>query len=380
MNHHYFTKITNILLDSVIKLIPCRKIHYDLVFLRSDGLGDFVMFLDILKAYRDEWPGKKILLVCPEGNMALARASNYCDEYFGCNRNKVENEIVYHQKMMWKAHKISSDIVVNPQYSTQSMSDYICRMIDSPRKIGYKCGERNNALLKWCERYYSELIELPQNIYSEFEIGLFILKRYLNNDYQYHLSDLKFINSGYNQEIEGTYCVISLSSSTIEKDWPINYLVSLVDDVPTKYSIVISGLGATDQTKANFIINHDNGHHVIYNYVNKTTTIDLINLISKAEFVIGNDSAAVHIAASCRVRSICFLHGAQFGRFLPYPDFISEQSFHPRCVYKKLECYGCGFKCNNHFEPNQPFYCLREVTVDMAKLELIQLLNELDKK
>ena len=104
---------------------------------------------------------------------------------------------------------------------------------------------------------------------------------------------------------------------------------------------------------------------------------DLVCLISKSSFVLGNDSAAIHIAAACRVPSVCYIHGAHFGRYVPYPNDLPEMEYHPRCVYNKMDCYWCGYRCNVEFNPEMPFYCLRTITVDIVKKELLKLLNDI---
>ena len=171
------------------------------------------------------------------------------------------------------------------------------------------------------------------------------------------------------------YALIAVSSSADTKIWPAERFAVLIDMIPSKYGIVLSGAGDADVKRAETIINNVKDKLRICNMINKTSVQSMFVLIAHSRFVIGNDSAAVHIAAASHVPSICLFHGAHFGRFLPYIESIGNIKYHPRIVYNKMDCYNCNFKCK---WPNAvPFPCLDQVSVDMAAEELSKLLIEL---
>ena len=55
-----------------------------------------------------------------------------------------------------------------------------------------------------------------------------------------------------------------------------------------------------------------------FSVVVKTNINELIEAIRDAEFLITNETSAVHIAESVTTKSFCILGGGHFGRFLPY--------------------------------------------------------------
>ena len=156
-----------------------------------------------------------------------------------------------------------------------------------------------------------------------------------------------------------------------KKIWEVEKFIELIDiihSIHSDYNILLSGAGNNDIKMAQTIINGVAKKKRIYNLVNKTSIIDLISIISKAKFVVGNDSAAVHIAAATHVPSICIFHGAHYGRFLPYPNHLPNIEYHPHAIFVKMPCFGCGYKCTQQERDN--YECLHRVTVDMVRESL----------
>ncbi len=367
-----------LLVHTFLRVVPIKPTErYDVVIVRSDAIGDFVMWLSCMPAYRQFYRGKKILLVCPDANRAVAEASGYFDSIITFNRKKVIDQLSYQTKFMLQLKKIQADVLYNPSWAHQNSADDMCAMIQAPLKYGAKI-KRIGPRAKWCDTYFTNLIEMPiKKDLSEFEANQHFTQETVDKNFKYHLSDLSFLIDQQIHMIDGAYCIIALSSSVPTKIWPIENVLKVLDVIPRNISIVLSGYGKEDICRANYLIERDKSHH-FENYVNKTTIPELINLISHAKFLLGNDSAAVHIAASCRVPSICYTHGAQFKRFVPYPDFLPDKFFHPRCVFHKMECYGCNYYCTVEKNTSKPLLCLRKVKVEDVIGELKKLLLELD--
>lgn len=354
------------------------KNHYDVVVVRSDAIGDFVLWMSAIPLYRRKFLGKKMLLICPKPDKELAELSEVFDNIIVFDREQIEKNILYHIKIMFSFKKISADIVINPTWQHQLSADYICAMIHSDLKIGTKI-KRDGVRSKWCDKYFTKLIEMPDlQMASEFEAIECFTRKVIDSDYRYTLADVSKINNKFTPSFQGRYCCISLSSSTEMKNWPIERVSEIIKTIPPQFDIVLLGYGVEDIQKASYIMKEDSNYHVIHNLVNTTSVSDMFRVISKADFVMANDSLAVHMAAASRVRSICYMHGAHFNRFLPYPVSIPEKTFHPRCVFKLMDCYGCNYKCKYDKNKKKPLFCLREVTPEMVNSELDKLIKEIN--
>lgn len=393
----YLKALCSLVVHTFLKSIPFRStIHYDVTIVRADAIGDFVMWMGAIDSYRKKYQGKRVLLICSKADKEIVEPLGFFTDVITFNRAKLANDIGDFYHFMREMKTISSDVVINPVWDHTQIDDFICGMIQSPCKYASKVkrditvnGWLDNVtlkLVKWGvldmgKWYYNNLLPMPDHkTTSEQEAIQAFTRQLIDSEFNYRLANLSHITKDYVCSIEGDYCFVSLSSSRVLKDWPIESFSALLKHVPSGYAIVLSGFGVLDEKKAEYLVKENRGKQKVLNYVNKTTVKEMIGLISCSSFVISNDSAAIHIAAACRVPSLCFMHGAHFGRFAPYPDIIPENEYHPRCVFKKMDCYGCGYKCNKDFDPNKPFYCLRQVTVDMAKVELSKLLEFVNSK
>ena len=385
------------LLNSLFKCIPHRTHKkYDVVIVRADLLGDLIIWTDCLRAYREKYKGKKVLYICSSQTKRIAEELNYFTDVIGFDPINAITKISYHVKLIKQMRNIEADIVISPMKRRQFASDFICNVIKANKKVAITSNRfitvknfidylmsklLNIGVGNITDLYYDSIIKIPNiDRINEFEANEMITRRIVDDNYRYRLSDLDPLIVRSSMSVSKHYCFISLSSSTVLKDWPIEKLAELVKYIPVKYKLLLSGYGEKDLKRAEYLIKYDNGQHLYLNYVNKTTITDMIKLISEADFLIGNDSSGVHIAAACRVPSLCFLHGALFDFFVPYPDSVPEKEYHPHCVYKRLPCYDCKYNCTNNFDKNSPFYCLREVTVDMARIELEKIIKFLNNK
>ncbi len=348
--------------------------HYGVAIVRSDAIGDFVIWLSSMSAYKKKYSDKSILLICPKPNEPLAKAVDLFDKVITFDRKKVSDNICYHVKFMLEVKKYSADMVINPTWQHQMSADYICAMINSRVKIGTKVN-REGLRDKWCDKYFTELVDMPLiGTVSEMEAIEYFTKQVVDASYIYHLTDFTLLYKDFKCPIEDDYCLVSFSSSQEIKNWPIENFAKLFAFIPRKYAIVLTGYGDKDLSKANILCNSDNGFHKIINLVNKTSVVELLLFISKAKFVIGNDSVAIHMAAACRVPSICILHGAHFGRFVPYPNSVPESKYHPICVFNRMECYNCNYICVKDVRNDRALFCLRNISVKSVSDALLRII------
>lgn len=119
-----------------------------------------------------------------------------------------------------------------------------------------------------------------------------------------------------------TYALLSLGAGNPERKWPIEQFVKCAEYANSKYNVVplLSG-GASDEKDAEkFIVTYGKE---VYNYVNKTSLPQLIDLLNGAAFVISVDSGPVHMAAACDCNTIGLYSGKYYKRYAPYPKDVS---------------------------------------------------------
>lgn len=348
------------LIAYVCSLIPAKtRKKYDLVIMRGDALGDYVIWHDTLIAYKKKYQGKKVLLVCADLVRPLAETDDFFTEIFDFNRNKAFFNLAYFLRMLRAMRSVTSDTVIYPVYARHMIGDdFICQ-IKSPMKIAMKYTGGYERVKSFYDFQYHKLVSCSGMI-SEIKLNEHFTREVIDPDYCYGHFPLKI--ESQKSQIAGDYIVISFSSSSVFKEWEIEKFAEIINYIPNKYKIVLTGAGPRDEVKASKILSLIKEKNRLINMVGKTTVFGLVDLISHARFLVGNDSAAVHIAAATRVKSVCILLGAHFGRFLPYPVDLPFSDYLPIVVYHQMGCFGCNYHCIYHEAP--PFKCIKEVTVD----------------
>ena len=89
----------------------------------------------------------------------------------------------------------------------------------------------------------------------------------------------------------------------------------------------------------------------------KTDLKALFAWVRDAEFVIGNDSGGVHLAAAWDVPSFSIIYGGDFGSFLPNPHYHLDHPF-----YHRLDCFVCVDNCPDPGAGTGRQACLKAVT------------------
>lgn len=364
-----------LLIGIIMRFIPSRRNRfYDLVIVRVDALGDYILFLNTLKAYKETYQGKRVLLICADLVLPLAKEDSFYTDIIDFNRKKFVTNLSYFWTVLKQLSKVAANKVVYPIPQRHIEGDIMVGAIKAPRKIGFMFSHSllHNAL----NSFYTDLITNDPNVVSEIDFIENYTQKAVQSTFRYQLERMEMAKDFNSlRDLPSKYAVIAMSASTDDKVWPTKNFSEIIDKIPVDIGIVLSGAGAKDNKRAEQIMSFVSTPQRCINMVNKTSVKEMVSLIAHSQFVIGNDSSAVHIAAASHVPSICVFHGALFGRFLPYPDHIGYKKYQPRVVCYKIDCYGCNFKCK---WPNSiPLPCLQNVTVDMVNRELTNMLDEL---
>ena len=103
----------------------------------------------------------------------------------------------------------------------------------------------------------------------------------------------------------------------------------------------------------------------------ETSLPELIEIIRKAEFIVTNDTSAVHFAAAVNTQAFCIWGPWEYGRFLPYKVEKMEDRKLPIVCYHEIECRNCLLdgrgktgECMRFIQSKGIRRCLSEVTVD----------------
>jgi ADP-heptose:LPS heptosyltransferase len=361
-----------VILEGIILFIyPNKNPKNDSILLvKVDALGDLIIWLNSAKKIRDYYKSKKIILVISSSNFELVKNLNYWDEIISISIKKFNRNILYRLKILNQIRYLNIKIAIQPTYSRSIMlGDSIIRWTKALNSIGYDGDNSNIHKLhkRISDNWYTKLITSNASDITEFEKNKSFINQLLNINSELELSVL---DQNHKDKCIEKYCIVFPGASWQGKIWEVNKFIETIKYINNKYHLKIVLCGGYDDVGiGNNIVSAVNFN--INNLIGKTSITDLTQLLPEAEFVLGNDSAGIHLAAALGVKSICVLGGGHFGRFMPYPKNVSRNA--PVPVYKNMSCYNCNWNCKYNRDKGEPLKCISSIHISDVTVEIDKL-------
>lgn len=371
--------LKNWILDSYSLSKNSPTFDADLLLIKIDAIGDYILWQDSLRAYKKKYVGKKVVLLCSQTVRPIALLDPFFFEVWAIDRKKFIFSFLYRFEFIKRLRSYRFKEVVSPVFSREyAYCDQLVKMIISPVKIGYT-GDVSNMSIKEQKkgnRYYTKLVDKAPHIVSELLINAHFVQQVCDVNFMPQLPILYEEKAIDKIVADNRYVVFSISASYYPRAWSPESFAKVADLISNNYTIVLLGYGEMDRKKGDEFLRKVSNPSMVKDLINETSLLETINIIRNASFVIGNDSSAVHIAAATRTPSICIAPGAHYNRFVPYPIEIPDKFYHPRVVASPMPCFGCNYHCC--FPVMNQLKCVQDVTVSMVARELNDLLDEIN--
>lgn len=296
-----------------------------LAIIKLDEIGDYILFRNFLKIVRNSKKFKDYHLTLI-GNIiwkeiAESFDKDFVNQFIWLDKYKLINSYSYRKEKLQHIFDSNFEITINPLSSRNYLlDDSIIKASSSKEKIGYfsDASSSSGLLNKIGNKYYSQLLKLPENIHFEFYRNKFFFENILNEK----ISITKpFLNPVKPEPsiIINKYVVIFPGASKKHKRWPSQNFRDIINYLKNNFSFNVIILGGQADVETAKEIKRLCINSEIIDLTGKTNLIDFINLIGNAELVISNDTSAAHIGAAADVNTIIISDGSRFGRFIPYP-------------------------------------------------------------
>jgi len=329
------------------------------------GIGDYILFTASLKGYRQAFPESNIVFVGRKELFSLINHCPYIDYFVDVNNELFRRKITEKIRVAKKIAQFKFSFFINVSYS--SSHEYIENPVliwsNARKRVVYKS---NNGQDSRDYSVYNDIIESYDE--KEFEI-------YRNNRLVSHLGILNYneiqtkiwgMEGRYAKQlleeykIKDNYYVVFPGAYSIEKCWPVNRFIKVIKELSSfKDEVIICG--SNRDSKISRTIINETGN-LCLDLTSKTSTFELAAIISRAKFVISNDTAAVHIASALNVQCFAILGGGHYGRFLPYPFPSSIKTFSSNST----NCFWCNWKCQFN-----EIRCILDVSVEEVTSAII---------
>jgi len=292
-----------------------------LLLLRTDSLGDNILFSSLLPHIREKFKKWEIAFACKESVKPLYDFCPFLDEVIDINMPLRKNY----------------DIAINSVYSRTFLSDSLTFASGAKKTIAFRGNNEYitpDKISEWEDnnKKYTKLIDIPLE-HNSPEI----------NKYYYLLKELGIKAKDLMPLVwtkPGSYPGKGHTVIFCGGGWPYKYVFNLgraLDDFIDNHTEIIA-LGGLYE----WAVNQENldairGGKKI-NLSGKTSLHEALDIVNKAKLVIGVDTGLAHAACALNKDNIILVGGGHPGRFFPY-----HQKTIP--VRKELACYGCNWRC-----------------------------------
>lgn len=304
------------------KKIKCHNKF--ILILKLDALGDYILFRNFFtfikksKKYKDY----KLILI---GNLSNKEFSekldcNVIDYFLWVDNKKLSYSKSYFFEIIKKIRVYKPEIIINPTKSRgHFFTDDIVKFSGCKTKIG---SEADNLFLTENEirasnRKYDIIIPLKTDEKFEFYHNQYFISKLIGKNVDIIKPEI-ILNEKLH--IFKNYICIFPGAGEEFRCWNhLNYN-KLIRKILNQFkNIKVLVIGSEKEINlCNKVCSNINNKNLI-NYVSKTSIYKSLCLINESLFVIGNDSASIHMAAALNKKGICISNGNHFLRFNPYP-------------------------------------------------------------
>jgi len=374
----YFIIIKSLLyylFDSLVlwKTPSPQKNQLEVVLLiRQDAIGDFVMWLDTAKEYRELYPSEnyRIVLVGNAVWFDLAKGLPYWDEVLPINVKKFKTFSSYRRNILRKVNSFGAQIAVQPTFSREFYhGDSLVRASNAFHKVSSVGDMSNRNWLKktLADGWHTDLIPASTQIMTELERNAEFFSGISGKTHKvlYPKLDIPQIETSSNWAKREYYVLFPGVGAAI-RQWSVESFAEIANRIyeATGLDGILDG-APNEKPLAESIQDLSKAPLEWAG----TRLGELPELLKYAKFVVSSETSAVYIAAAVETPVICVLGGAYFGRFLPYPESAGQKIVLNTVSYP-MSCFGCNADCVYELDKDEPAPCVSNISVDAVWQEV----------
>ncbi|WP_445890724.1 glycosyltransferase family 9 protein [Desulfosoma sp.] len=368
--------------DHLVFLVPARTSmkSSDVLIIKPDKMGDFVVWLDAAREFKECFKEHKLVLVVDQSLAVLARKVGIFDEIVPFSFSKFGEDIIYRLKSLLWLRRRAFYAAISISRSFRYV-DVMVRLSSSIEKIGPNGNEALTSTqqeLRLSDKWYSKIIELKKRRETNaFEMNLAFVEALGAKIRKPRIPILdRIISEEFKKHIGTSYVVFVLGAASSLRRWPVESFALVAKRLlnETPYSILLCGTPSERILAHRFVsmLGCPNRNRVM-DETGRTQLTDLVTLLSGAICVVSNETGTLHLSASVGTPSVCIAGGGDFGHLVPYPEVLDTCGRPtPIIVFEKMSCFGCGWKCIYQLKSGMPAPCISAVRVDSVWESLME--------
>jgi len=295
-----------------------KKSIQRILLIKADAIGDFILSLDAMLALRQAFPAAHLTLACGPWNVQIARALDLFDEihvvnFFESRADKPRPP--FSVQVLNGLEKKIFDLAVDVRI------DLDTRVIFPHIQATYKCGfdagslELNQMMTLWLPHGMPPGTDMNLGMHqtllmkrlADSVIGLFRTSPDIGRLLRERVAQPANVDLGF---AEGRVLVaINTSSGRQAKNWPLSRYQALIAWLCNTMKVAVFLLGGPDQEEEAHFLLKTIPTPYLASFVGQTTLRESMDLLTRADLYIGNDTGLTHMAARMGVPSVSIFSG-----------------------------------------------------------------------
>jgi ADP-heptose:LPS heptosyltransferase len=317
-----------ILIRAITTIFRFQKVKGGVAIIRLDAIGDYILFRNFLYELKQS-PKFADLPVTIIGNQAWKSIAEtfdimLVDNFIWLDRNQIWDNKKYRISKLLSLVKTHYEYIIVPTFSRDFASDGLVKLMNGKHKItslGDLSNISNNEKII-TDMYYTEILPANSEILFEFERN----REFFQNLLGYKLNTKPLIKAVatmlHNQFTN--YVVLFVGAGSNKRRWGTSNFNSLAIWLNEVYDVNVVICGSINDISADStVVNMP----FIHNLIGKTNLVEMVDILSKAKFVVSNETSIPHICIAVDVKVFVISNGNHFVRFTPYPDNLTNKYY-----------------------------------------------------
>ena len=363
-----------------------RKEKPEILVVRDDAAGDFVLFSGFLRELRRIYPGAHITLVVSPRSYELAQCCPYVDNLELNNQayDPAKFEDAFRYTLEFSTERLLAhhfDLAFCGRLGIQSGSILMMYMSGARQRVAYsqdRIGPDGKLVETGWNGLLTSPVPFPAGNHHDVDMDFAILEHVLqlpiakrSLEIWYTGQDLTYADeqlAAFQAERKRIYAVVP-GASMKRKQWPVkNYVKALRPIMEKEENIALVVLGGPGEGPLGAELQKGLGKERVLNLAGTTNFRQAGAVLSRCQLYIGSDTSLLHMASAlglpvltihCFAASLPKLPSSIPARFYPYdvPSVVLMPA-EPRDGCKDALRYGC--------ERENEMHCIRGVTPKTA--------------
>ncbi|GAB0120171.1 glycosyltransferase family 9 protein [Acidisoma sp. 7E03] len=288
-----------------------------ILLIKADAIGDFVLSLDAMLELRQAFPEAHLTLACGPWNVPMAKALDLFNEIHVVNFFAPRADIprpTFTVDLLNGLEERRFDLAIDVRIDADT------REIMPHIQATYKCGFESNPVVDSQMTFW-----LPHGMPpgTDANLGMhqtLLMRRLIHTvigvfrttpDVPRLLRERVVVPADFDLSFtEGRILIAcSTSSGRIAKNWPLRRYCSIISWLCNKMGAAVLLLGGGDQrAEAEYLIGECRSPY-LSSAAGQTSLPQSLDLISRADIYLGNDTGLTHLAARLGTPTVCIYSG-----------------------------------------------------------------------